>query len=280
MRNGHRSRRVAVMALEGDAQLWRVVDRRGRTHPMPLAGALLTTALAERLRVHPGDTITLAVLEGERRVLRLPVGGTADELIGTQVYLERSAAHRLLGEGERWSGAFLRVDPAQEPALLARLARLPPINGVAVRKSVLASFERTLEESFLISILSILGFACVIAVGMVYNGARIALSERGRELASLRVLGFSRGQVAAMLLGEQGVLLLLAMPVGIALGIALCALVVFRFSTDLFRMPLVLQGSTVVMALGVVVVAALGSAWLVRRRIYRLDLIAVLKTRE
>jgi putative ABC transport system permease protein len=279
-RSGHRSRRVALMGLEQDGQLWRPVDRRGLPAALPPAGALLTRALAERLEVRPGDTVTLAVLEGDRRVREVRVTATVDELMGLTVYMERSAAHRLLAEGERWSGALLRLDPASEPELLARLARLPPVAGVAVRRSVLASFEDTLEESFLISILSILGFACVIAVGMVYNGARVALSERGRELASLRVLGFSRGQVAAMLLGEQAALLALAMPVGLALGAGLCSLVVWRFATDLFRLPLVLQGSTALVAMGVVLVAALGSAWLVRRRIDRLDLVAVLKTRE
>jgi putative ABC transport system permease protein len=279
-RSGHRSRRVALMGLEQDGQLWRPVDRRGLPAALPPAGALLTRALAERLEVRPGDTVTLAVLEGDRRVREVRVTATVDELMGLTVYMERSAAHRLLAEGERWSGALLRLDPASEPELLARLARLPPVAGVAVRRSVLASFEDTLEESFLISILSILGFACVIAVGMVYNGARVALSERGRELASLRVLGFSRGQVAAMLLGEQAALLALAMPVGLALGAGLCSLVVWRFATDLFRLPLVLQGSTALVAMGVVLVAALGSPWLVRRRIDRLDLVAVLKTRE
>jgi putative ABC transport system permease protein len=280
VRSSHRSRRVAVMALDRDAQLWRIVDRHGRAHSAPDGGALLTTTLAERLGVRPGDIITLSVLEGDRRTRQVRVVGTADELMGTSVYLERAAAHRLLGEGERWSGAFLRIDPRDEAALLARLARLPSIGSVSVRRTMLESFERTIEESFLISILAILGFACVIAAAIVYNGARIALSERGRELASLRVLGFSRAQVAKMLLGEQGLLLALAMPVGIALGIGLCALVVARFATDLFRIPLVVEGSTVLLAIGVVLAAALLSAWLVRRRIYRLDLVAVLKTRE
>jgi putative ABC transport system permease protein len=271
---------VSLLALDQDAQLWQIVDRHGSSHAIPHAGALLTTTLARRLEVRPGDHVDLQVLEGDRRTRRVAVTATADELVGTAVYMDRAAVHRLLGEGSRWSGAFLRVDPRQEKALLARLSHLPAVTGVAVKRSVVASFERTLAESFLISILSILGFACVIAVAIVYNGARIALSERGRELASLRVLGFTRAQVTRMLLGEQGALLVLAMPVGIGLGIALCALVSTRFTTDLFRMPLVVHGATALLALGVVLAAALGSAWLVRRRVHRLDLVAVLKTRE
>jgi putative ABC transport system permease protein len=280
LRNGHRRQRAAVMALDRDSELWRIVDRAGSVHALPANGALLTSALADSLAVRPGDLGYMAVLEGQRRTHRVRVAALADEMIGTSVYLERAAAHRLLGESARWSGAFLRIDTLLEPALLARLARLQPVSSVAVLRSVVDSFESTLEENFTISILALVGFACVIAVGIVYNGARIALSERGRELASLRVLGFSRQQVAAMLLGEQGALLLMAMPLGIGLGIALCALVVRRFSTDLFRLPLVVLGSTILLALAVVLAAALGSAWMVRRRIYRLDLIAVLKTRE
>jgi putative ABC transport system permease protein len=124
------------------------------------------------------------------------------------------------------------------------------------------------------------GFACIIAAGIVYNGARVALSERGRELASLRVLGFSRAEVTRLLLGEQVVLTSLGLPAGLLLGYALMWLVAYRFESDLFRIPLVLRRSTIAYSLAVIVGAALLSSLAVRRRIHQLDLVAVLKTRE
>ena len=141
-------------------------------------------------------------------------------------------------------------------------------------------FEQTIAESFRISITSILLFAIIIASGVVYNAARVSLAERGRELASLRVLGFTRGEVAAMLLGEQAVLTLAAIPVGLAIGWGLCWLVSTRHVSDVFRIPLVITGTSQVIAVAVVILAAAGSGLVIWRRIGRLDLVAVLKTRE
>jgi putative ABC transport system permease protein len=126
----------------------------------------------------------------------------------------------------------------------------------------------------------LVGFACVVAVAVVYNTARIALSERGRELASLRVLGFTRREVAVLLFGEQAILTIAALPLGCAIGYQLCALIARQYQWELFRMPVVVTPKTYAFAQLVVIAAAVGSAILVRRRLNRLDLVEVLKTRE
>ena len=190
------------------------------------------------------------------------------------------ALRALLGEGGTLSGAYLTLDARQAPAVYRRLKQTPAVSGVVVRESVVRGFEETIAESFLISISMMVAFACVIAAGIVYNGARVALSERGRELASLRVLGFFRGEVTRLLLGEQALLTLIGLPGGLLLGYGLAWLVAYRFESDLFRIPLVIRPTTIAYSLAVVLGAALLSALAVRRRIHRLDLIAVLKTRE
>lgn len=149
-----------------------------------------------------------------------------------------------------------------------------------MREAELRSFERTIAESFNISLYTAMGFACIIAFGMVYNGARVALSERGRELASLRVLGFSHREVTAMLLGEQAILTALAVPVGLALAYALCWLIAVRFESELYRIPVVVAPRTYFLGAVLVTVSAALSALVVRKRIAQLDLVAVLKTRE
>jgi putative ABC transport system permease protein len=154
------------------------------------------------------------------------------------------------------------------------------VSGVVVREAVVRGFEETIAESFSISITLMVAFACIIAAGIVYNGARVALSERGRELASLRILGFSRQEVTRLLLGEQVLLTLAGMPAGLLLGYGLAWLVAYRFESDLFRIPLVIRPTTIAYSLAVVIGATLLSALAVRRRIHRLDLVAVLKTRE
>jgi putative ABC transport system permease protein len=280
LRSGHRSRRVALSAWESDAELRRIVDQRLRVHELREEGLLLTRKLGEVLGVANGELLTVEVLEGGRQVARLPVAGLVDEPIGTAAYMGEAALHRLLREGDRVSGAFLSVDAARAGDLFLRLKRMPAVSGVSVRAAAQEAFQRTIAESFWISLSSIVGFACVLAFGMVYNGARVALSERARELASLRVLGFLQREVGAMLLGEQAVLLVAAQPLGIALGLGLCALVAARFDSELFRLPFFVRVRTIAFAMLVVAIAGALSAAAVRRRLGRMHIVTALKTRE
>jgi putative ABC transport system permease protein len=122
--------------------------------------------------------------------------------------------------------------------------------------------------------------ATVLIGGMVYNSVRIALSERGNELASLRVLGFTQREVLVLLVGEQALLTLCALPVGLLIGYAMCAALVPAFDRELFRLPLVFGRMTFAYPVIVALISAILSALLVARRLRHLDLIAVLKTRE
>ncbi len=279
-RDGFLSYRTALLGVTPGAALRRVVGGDLRPVNPPPDGVLLTTALAERLGLRPGDSLRIEVLDGARPARAATLAATVDELVGVGAYMDLGALRRLLGEGDTLSGAFLQTDAAEAARLYARLKRMPAVAATSVREAAREGFERTVAESFAISLTTTVGFACVIAFGMVYNGARIALSERGRELASLRVLGFSRREVATMLLGEQALLVLASLPLGFGLAYGLCALMAWRFASDLFRLPLVLSPATLAFAAGVVLAAALISSLSVRRRLDRLDLVAVLKTRE
>jgi putative ABC transport system permease protein len=241
---------------------------------------ILTQKLGEILGVAEGDRVRVEVLEGERAMRELRVAGLVDELLGLNAYLEAGTLHRLLREQSTWSGAFLRVDERRLPELNALLKRMPAVAGATSRTAMLRSFEETLARSFAIFTTVLIGFASVIACAVVYNAARIALSERGRELASLRVLGFTRGEVALLLFGEQAILTVLALPLGFAIGRGFCALLSAAYQWELFRIPLVLTGRSHAFALAVVLAAAAASMAIVRYRLDRLDLVAVLKTRE
>lgn len=278
--HGAVSKRTAIQGFEEGTNLRRIMGPDRAEIPPPAGGLLLTTILASRLQVRPGDTVTVEVLVGARQVLALPVAGVVDELLGLAAYARFDALHRVLREAPTATGALLAVDPWARSALNQRLKRIPAVHSATWLDVMLQGFEQTIAESFRISILTLVAFAVIISGGVVYNAARVSLAERGRELASLRVLGFTRGEVTAMLLGEQAVLTLVAIPVGLGLGRFLCWLVVTRFTSDVFRIPLVISGFSRVFAVGVVVLAAAGSALLIRRRIRRLDLVAVLKTRE
>jgi putative ABC transport system permease protein len=280
LRFGHRTRRLALTGLEPGAELWRVVDADYRVHEPPPDGVALTTKLAERLGVKPGDTLTVEVMEGARPMRQLTVTGTVDDLIGMSAYMDIRALNRLMHEGGSVSGLHLMVDENALPALYATLKQTPAVRSVIVPGALLANFNKTIARTIGTSTSILIFFACVIAFGVVYNSARIALSERGRELASLRVLGFTEREVAAMLLGEQALLAALATPIGCALGWGLSWLITWAIDTELMRLPLVISGRTYARASIIVVIAAFLSGLLVIRRLRRLDLIEVLKTRE
>jgi putative ABC transport system permease protein len=280
LRFQHRSKRIALLGLEANADLRRVAGRNREVVRIPPEGILLTSKLAEELGVQPGDNIIVEILEGERLVRQVAASATVDEMIGLSAYMNISSLNRMLQEGPSISGAYLSVDSEKLRALYSQLKRTPAVSGVAVREAMINSFYRTIAESLRISTTALNLFASVIAIGMVYNGARVALSERGHELASLRVLGFSQREISFMLLGEQGLLVLASIPCGFLIGYTFCAVLTSAMQTELYRMPLVINAKTYVMAALIVSLASVGTGVLLYRRLSRLDLVAVLKTRE
>lgn len=280
LRFGNRTKRIGLQGLEANSDLRRVVASNFDIIPIPPQGILLTTKLAETLGTRPGDIVTVEVLEGSRPSRQVAVAGTVDEMIGLSAYMDISALNRMMREGPSISGAYLSVDSEKMQTLYSDLKRTPAVAGVAVRGAMLESFYRTIAESLRISTTTLNLFACLIAVGMVYNSARVALSERGHELASLRVLGFNQREISFMLLGEQGLLALASVPVGFLIGYGICALLTLAMQTELYRMPLVINASTYALAVLIIGISCLGTGVLLYRRLSRLDLVAVLKTRE
>ena len=280
LRSGHLSKEVAINGLEQDSRLRRIVTTGGGTQPLPPEGLAISSILAEQLQVSAGDRIDVEMLEGRRLSARIPVAGVIEDFVGVSAYMDIDALHRLTRGARTVTGAYLSVNPKDRAALNTRLKRLPVVAGVASPAETLALFETQLADQLFIAVFFVLGFSGVIAVAVIYNGARVALSERGRELASLRVLGFTRTEVAVLLLGEQVVTTLAAIPLGWLVGYWLAAAITLGLQSETYRIPLVINMSTYFWAAVVTIVAALASGWIVRRRLDRMDLIEVLKTRE
>jgi putative ABC transport system permease protein len=280
LRFGHRTYQLALTGLRHGTELRHLVDTKLNPIELPLEGVLLTNKLGEILGVNPGDDLTVEVLEGDRAVRSVPVAGLVDEMIGLSAYMDLDALNRLMQEGHVWSGAMLAVDATLIDSLYQELKRTPMVATVSLRQATLKRFQETIAQNqATINTVQII-FACIITMGVIYNAARIALSERSRELATLRIIGFSRPQIALILLGEQAILTLVAIPVGFIMGYGLAALVSRSLSTDLYRFPLVIHPISYAFAAFVVGLAAIASGLIVRRNLDRLDLIAVLKTRE
>jgi putative ABC transport system permease protein len=280
IRAGHRERYLAITGVPANPRLRRIVDRDGRSVRVPPSGVVLSKTLADVLRVAPGNEVTIEVLEGVRPVRRVDVTGVVDDVLGLSVYMDMTALHAMMREGEVTSGALLLVDSAQETVLSRRLKALPAIAGAGFKRAVLQSFRDTMAANMNLTIFVNLLFAGVIAFGVVYNAARVSLSERSHELASLRVLGFTRAEISLILLGELALLTIAALPVGWLFGYALSAAIVQTVQSEVYRFPLYVSRQAVAWAFLGILGAALASGLIVRRRLDRLDLVAVLKVRE
>jgi putative ABC transport system permease protein len=202
------------------------------------------------------------------------------QFIGVSAYMDIHALNRFLREDSVLSGARLAVDERHQQEIYDALKEMPRVAATEVRENSIRSFYETLAETLLIFTTINTLLAATIAFGVVYNSARIALSERGRELASLRVLGFTRGEISYILLGELTALTLAAIPLGFIIGQAMCGYIASNLASDLYRVPLVLESQTYAFSATVILVATALSALIVRRKLDHLDLVAVLKTRE
>lgn len=279
-RSGTRRHRGSINGILPESRLQPVYDSSGRVVPVPPGGLVISKKLAEKLAVAPGDRLQIEVLEGRRPLLSLPVAATFETYLGMPAYMNLETLNRHLLEPRRVEFLDLLIDEAEQAELFAELKDLPSVSAVMLRQASLNKFYETLARTLLIYISFFVAFACTLAFGVVYNTARIALSERGRELATLRVLGFSRWEISYILLGEVGLIVLFGLPLGCLAGYGLAWIMTSAFETELYRIPMIIEHATYGTAAVIALLAALVSGFLVREQLDRLDLISVLKTRE
>ena len=280
LRHGQHSRRLAVTGLPRDALLNRVLDANARPVELPPDGLLVSAKLAEILNVKPGDRLHLEIQEGRRPVREATVHGLITDFTGIAAYMEIGALRRLMREGGSVSGAHLTVDNGRWNHFLTAVKESPRIATLGIKESARASFKKSTGEMLGTITTIYFTFAVIVSFGVVYNSARIALSERSRELATLRVVGFTQREVAGVLITELALLTLIAIPAGLWIGSQLANFIVSSTSTETIRIPLILSSRTYASAVLVVVISAALSFAVVSRHIASLDLIGVLKARD
>ncbi len=278
--NGQRKYRTSITGIDPDSKLLQILDDRLNVVTIPDEGVVLNDHLAKVLQVNIGDDIQVEVQEGNRPIRTIRVVGLAKQFLGMAAYMQRRTLNRFMREGDAINGVNLSVNKDHQHAVYRELQEMPRVVGTAIRKVTIQNFYDLIAESviFFTFIATLLGG--VIAFGVVYNNARIALAERSRELASLRVLGFTRGEVGYLLIGELMLLTLLAVPIGLVIGYGLCHYLVTNLQTDLYRVPLIIETANYAYAALVVIVSSVISSILIWHNIKKLDLIAVLKTKE
>jgi putative ABC transport system permease protein len=277
---GHRERKLSVTGIAPDANLNRLLDDSGNAIAMPEDGLLMSEMLAKVIGARIGDEVEVEVLEGRRPVLHIPIRGLVTDFAGVAAYMDISALRRLMKEGDTVNGAYLALDHKRWDEFMRELKDTPRAAVVMVKRDQLAAFRETTGKS--IGIIRKLYFvlATIVAFGVVYNSARIALSERSRELATLRVVGFNLAEVRGVLVGELAILVLAALPAGLLFGRGLALFIMSSFSTETVRLPIVINPSTYSIAILVVLTASVLSFALVSRMIGKLDMVGVLKARD
>ncbi|MDB6155026.1 MAG: hypothetical protein JWL90_3479, partial [Chthoniobacteraceae bacterium] len=280
LRFGHHSRRLGVTGLPKESLLNRVLDESGHPVALPPDGLLVSAKLAEILGAKPGDRIILEVQEGQRPRREAVIQGLVTDYAGVAAYMEIDSLRKLMREGPTVSGAHLAVDADHWVEFLDRVKESPRIASLAIKSAVRQSFRKSTAEMIGLIQGLYFSFSIVVAFGVVYNSARIALSERSRDLATLRVIGFTHREVAAVMIGEIVILTLVALPVGLVIGSYLASAIVHTASTETVRLPLVLTSRTYATAVLIVLVSAAISCAVVSSRIRHLDLLSVLKSTE
>jgi putative ABC transport system permease protein len=278
LRHGPREELTSVAGIDPGASLKAIIDRGEQQFTLPENGLVISRLLASKLEVSRGDRVTLEALEGRRLKRELFVSAVVEQYIGSSAYMARTAVNRLMEEGPVISGALLRIQLDQVDQFYKAIKDLPAVATVTLQSIALKMFRETIRTSqeTIMVIYRIIGAA--IAAGVVYNSVRIALSERRRELATMRVLGFTRYEVSYILLGQSLLLVVFALPFGCVIGYGLAWLIVQGINTDLFRIPLTILPGSYGEAGIIVLLSSVGAGLIVRRELDRLDLVGVLKT--
>ncbi|MCL6709755.1 ABC transporter permease [Pseudomonas sp. R2.Fl] len=280
LRNGYREKDLTIIGVAEGATLGQIMNPAMEPIAVAENGLMIVDRVARQLHLRVGDMVEVELLEEDHRRVSVPVTAVTQSLIGIDAHMQIDALHRLVGDGRRISGARIAIDTLREDALFRQVKNTPAVAFLMLIGLSRDQFRATVEENIMMMTVVYTTLAIIVAFGLIYNSARIQLSERARELASLRVLGFTRGEVSSVLMTELAVVVVAAQPLGWLLGYLLAGLVVKGIESDLFRIPLIIDLSTFATASLVVTGAALASALIVRRRIDTLDLVSVLKTRE
>jgi putative ABC transport system permease protein len=276
----NRSRQLGIRGMPADPKHSRLLDAQKRQVLLPSEGIVLSSKLAEVLGASLGDELTLEVLEGKRPIRHVPIVALTEDLAGVAAYMEIHSLNRLLGEGDMVNGASFSVDGAHRAEFLRALKGIPRVSWVAIKESLRENFQKTTAASINLIQTIYLTFATVVAFGVIYNNARISLAERSRELATLRVLGFSQREVGAVLVTELVVLGMIAVPLGLLIGTGFATGIIHAVNTETVRVPLILTAHNYAFAVSVVTLASAISGFFVLRRLKELNLVGALRAPE
>jgi putative ABC transport system permease protein len=280
--NGSHRKKGSVTGLLPNARLTIPRDRHARPIRVPDHGLTFSRTLADALHVKPGDLVGVEPIKGRRRLQYVPVAEISDSYLGASVYANIGYLSRLVDEELAVSGAQLAVDrnPAHRDALYRELKQLPALQSVTARADMIKSLEDTVLENQRIVIGLLVLFAGVMFFGSILNASLVSLAERQREIATLRVLGYTSWEIGSLLLRESMITTTLGTLLGMPLGYLLTVAIAETYASDLFRMPIVASGGLWMLTMACAVAFGLITHVFVQRAINKMDWLDALKTLE
>jgi putative ABC transport system permease protein len=258
--------------------------RRLDVHLSPIAlpeqGILLSRFFREEWGLRPGESVELEVLEGDARTFHVPVAGFTDDLVGLSASMRIEELWRLMSESPDYNLVTLLVDPRRSSEVYVALKEMPLAVAVHLKSALYRGFEESMGGIMDVMSAVLMSFSLVIALGIIFNSVQSSFSERSWELASLRILGFTRGSVYWMLMSEIILQVLSSLLPGCLLGHAVMKGVMMAVQTEQFMFPLVILPSSYALGVLSVLTALAVSGLIVRRSMGRLSLTQALKARE
>jgi len=280
LRHGWRKKTVLVMGLPADGDLYRVYDAHGRRVTMPEDGLVVPTRLARLLDLRPGDSLAMEPYLKDRRERPAVVRAVADQYIGLTVYAGQDLLGKMLDEARVVNGALLQCDSVDLQPVVRRLNDIPGVSTVSTTRAVFGEFQETVTELMRVTTFVLALFAAIIAFAVIYNSSSVSIAEQERDLATMCSLGFERESVAQVATNDIMPLGLVGVAVGLPLGVQLCHLMAQLYETDLYRLPVVIRPTTYALVVAAVLAFQWTARWVCRRRVYRIDILRTLKSRE
>lgn len=271
---------IAILGWDPHAQLSRVLGQDGKSIQPIAGGVLLSRYFESEFGLRVGDLVSFKVLDGKQSKFSVPVAGFVDDLMGHQAYAEKNDIHRWLQEMPVHDTIQLKIDPAFAEKIYVNLKERPRVAGITIRRLLIQGFHETVGGMILSFTMILYFFALAIAGAVIYNSARISFSERGWELASMRILGFKVGATFELLFLDIGIQVMLSLVPGLLLGYWLSFLSTHFVQNDTFKFPLVVNLATYGSAVLLLMFAFLVSGIFLYRKVSGLDFSEALKARE
>lgn len=272
--NGWRKNTVGIIGVPQQTAFYKFVDKDSNVVKLPNNGIFITEAVAKSLNVKEGETIIVKSFLPGKEDVSLQVAGIVKQYLGANAYMNIEEMRALLLERQMITG----VSVASKDNLKEKLKDVRNISTVSSVGDMKQSFVEYLDTMNLAIGLYML-FGGILGFALIYNATIISISERKMEFASLRIMGFEKKDVYGMISKENLIMALIAIIVGVPLGLGMINGMADSFSSEMITFPVIFSPKFFIQAAAATIIFAIVAQLATLRKIYNLNFIDALKSR-